>query len=284
MGNDLLEHFLEMYFRDVDWIALMHIYDAYFDESGTDDNSLFTCVGGFLFKKSELLAFNKGWKRNVKPFLPALPDGSKIFHATDCFQGQGAFRDMRVEDRMGIFKKMGHLINKTARYGVVIGIEKKDYKAAVKSDPKLRKIIGSDYALCACRCVEYVGYWLTRNRLKGNVLYIYEESDKSNEAVQMVEMMRNNPYQKERCHICLAKDLPKNRAIALQAADLLVWEWRRIHHYVLSDKNPNWEITLSQLGNVNLQGETLTKEGTWAKVLVNLFYGIKSHRTYRGLP
>jgi len=278
MGSSVLGYLFENI--RVRWIFMAHIYDAYFDESGTDEKSPFICVGGFLFSKSEVKNFDEGWYRNVNP---KLPNDARIFHAVDCFHGRKEFAGLLRGQREGIFSSIIRLINKTARLGVVVGVERDIYNKGISSNIKLKSYTGQPSTICSIRCAEYVGDFLSQNQRRGDVLYVFEESQYTGEVRKFLSDIEKNPELRKRLHIWDHATMQKRHAIPLQAADLLVWEWYRAHLTATREehKNRRWRNTLSRLVGPKLKVEFLTVEGIGALIMKHAFYGLKSNRTYR---
>ena len=255
------------------WVFVINFYEGYFDESGTHDPSPFTCVGGFLFKKSEAIIFKKYWFREVKTLLPK---GADAFHARNCFHRTNKFAGISIEQSEAIFDAMINLINETARYGIIIGIERKDYDLAFTgSNIKMKSFVGSPYALCAMLCAESVGMWLSDKKRKGGVSYFFEESNFKGEATHFLCNINSNLQLKDRYHIHSFSIIPKTDGIPLQAAELLVWEIQRAHITATKEKNRQWRKTLSKLTKVPLEMGILTDTGAIAHSIENAFYGIR---------
>lgn len=259
---------------------MAHIYNAYFDESGTDEKSPFICVGGFLFSKNEVNNFYNGWSRNI---VPKLPNGVRVFHAVDCFHGKKEFEGLCRRQREKIFSSMIRLINKTARFGIVIGVEREIYNKGISSNIKLKSYTGEPSTICSIRCAEHVGDFLRQNRRKGDVLYIFEESQYTGEVIKFLKDIEKNSEFKKRFHVWSYESTSKKVAIPLQAADLLVWEWHRAHLTATKEEygNRHWRKTLSKLIGPKMKAEFLSAGHVGGLALKHAFYGLKSNRTYR---
>jgi hypothetical protein len=67
---------------------LSAILKACFDETGTHDGALITCMGGYVFDEAGEQEFIKEWVRFLQPFSRR---GIKVFHANKCHGLKGEF-------------------------------------------------------------------------------------------------------------------------------------------------------------------------------------------------
>jgi hypothetical protein len=133
------------------WVCM---FEAYFDESGTHQGAPLTCTAGYVFSVSAAEEFCVIHKSEIQPLLP--PRAGGVFHAADCIGGYGKFDGLPRERRDDIVNRMIAAIQRTRRYGVVVGIEQSTYDEAIRQTPRLAAIVGSPYSLCLLRCIEYV--------------------------------------------------------------------------------------------------------------------------------
>jgi hypothetical protein len=280
MGEDIFDRLLG--WSSARYVLVIATYEAFFDEAGTDAGCPAAFVGGFLFKKADAQSFVRQWRRRVKPLLP---EGAEAFHATDCFHHTGAYQGMEFKDRENLFVRMIDLINRYAMLGVIVGIEKGEYSAFKKASPGLQSRVGSPYSLCALWATERVGCWLTDQGRTGRVFYYYEGSQYTGELYHFLDQAENNDQVRDRLHLKSFAMSPKDGAIPLQAADLLAWEWNRLHVTAMIAEHGTERKrrdSIQRIGVPILKPIYLTKESASASVIVNAFRGLQSNRNYAG--
>jgi hypothetical protein len=256
------------------WVCVLHIYDAFFDETGTHDNSPYVGVGGFLFKKAKAVAFERQWRRRVKPLLP---DGVEAFHAFDCFHRLNGYEGLDDPIVKAIFVAMTDCITKTARYGVFVGIARSDYNALIKQNAKWKQLIGEPYALCALQCAEITAKWLQKRRRRGGIDYIYEQSHLAPEAMRFLQCAKDNETIRQRHQMNNFSFFDKSSAIPLQAADLLAWEFYRMYITATDSRFEHrpWRETLKNIrAEVPLGHQIMNEIGAGMRGMINAFYSV----------
>lgn len=82
----------------------MATFEAYLDESGTDDGSPAVAVGGYFMRTEEAARMDRAWRAVLAQYR--LP----FFHMVDCAHGNKPFEKMSVGARIAVEKKT-HLAN-----------------------------------------------------------------------------------------------------------------------------------------------------------------------------
>jgi hypothetical protein len=211
---------------------------AYFDESGTDAQSPITCVAGYLFKSDQCLLFDAEWKAILNRH------GIKYFHMTECAHGTGQFDAKSKDERVEIEKRLIGIIKRRAEIGIVTSVCRSDF--AQFSVPEWRHR-GGEYILCLQWCLAGVAAWVAKHGLKGKISYFFEAGHRlESRANQAMNWLARQPLSGE-CLYHSHTFIQKEAALALQAADLLAWQWRRDWMNKFGDKRRSRRLDLENL-------------------------------------
>jgi hypothetical protein len=256
------------------------MFKAYFDESGTHQNSSLVCVAGYLFSRENAVKFGELWKEKVKPLLP---NNVKVFHAVDCYAQQKDFKNISEEDRDAIFDAMIAITKDTVDLGIIVGIEPSEYESAINKQDKIKRMIGTPYTLCALTCTEYAVDRLIEKQLEGDIFYYFEDGCKNRgELEKFLLTISQSPALKQKYRFYDYGFPTKEEAVQLQAADLLAWEWQRSYAtaYQPGCENREWRMTLKGLVEKPHRCEHLTQVQVGLfilKVIIDKFNPIKSN-------
>ena len=110
---------------------------AYFDETGTHDAPE-TVVAGYLFSKDGVKLFRQLFLENISPLLPLDKHGRRMYHTTLCVGAYDQFAPLSQPQRERIVDLMAEAIIRSVTLGVVVGIEKSEYRKAITQSPQLR--------------------------------------------------------------------------------------------------------------------------------------------------
>jgi len=254
---------------------------AYFDETGTHEGAPLVCVASYLFDSDAAVKFEALHAERVRPLLPVSAHG--IFHAASCFGCRDEFDSLTRTQSNDIFAAMLEALKSTMTYGMLTEIEAAVYDAEIKRlGPRVRKMVGSAYSICAIRCAENVAEWLTKRGIAGDVHYFFEAGNQyAGEAAYFFKQIESVPELKSRFRLGGYSFVQKQDAPQLQGADLLAWEWQREWATLTVPENRQRERrpTLKQLADNEHphQFEHISNVGVVA--IVNSFYGLASNRT-----
>ncbi|MGH9711893.1 MAG: DUF3800 domain-containing protein [Candidatus Acidiferrales bacterium] len=257
---------------------MVEAYQAFFDESGTHQDSPLICVAGYLFSRDGAAHFADCWEAEVRPLLPSDAD---VFHAGDCFHRAGGFAGLASGESERIFDAMIRITKRTMAEGFIVAVPRGAYEAEVKRQPKVSLFIGSAYSLCAMRCVENAAGWLNSQGLVGDVEYIFEAGyEYAGEASNFFSAIGRSKELKSRYRLARYAFKPKRNAPPLQAADLLAWEWQRAYGTAMVPANQGraWRGTLQSLRERSHLVEHISDIGVVISAMVNSVYGLQSNR------
>lgn len=113
------------------------LFRSYLDES-EDSGTRIYVVGGFVGKQTV-------WSELEPKWLQSLPPGISSFHATDCFTGNRAFKQIDIPQRVALLDKLTEVIVAHEVFLVGYGIDAKTYeKVAPKA--KQNEFLKNKYA------------------------------------------------------------------------------------------------------------------------------------------
>jgi hypothetical protein len=186
------------------------LHHVYLDESGTHEGSPVMAVAGYVFKSVQAHRFSREWGRALERFK--LP----YAHMTDCATGNGAYKDMSLEDRIQTEKTLIPLIRNRSAVGFSIAVRPGYY------EEKMRGHIFpvSPYSFCLITCVHAISQWAYQNGAD-KVSYFFEAGHRhQNEANTIMGHIHGSSAFGYVSHAFIDKKF----ALPLQAADMLAWQ------------------------------------------------------------
>jgi len=194
---------------------------AFFDESGTHDDSPVLCVAGYLFTEEHLEEFNEQWNALLEA------RGLKYFHMVDCAHGSADFKRLTKDDRIDLQTSLIELIKAKASRGVGAMVQDSVYSQLMPHHPNL----GSAYNYCIWHCLEAARLWLDEQDLHFDIKYHFEQGHKSDrEANRIMNLAFDSPEGRPPFGYLGHWFLDKSAFPGVQAADLLAWQmftdWR----------------------------------------------------------
>jgi hypothetical protein len=190
--------------------------ETYFDESGSHDGSRVLCVAGYVFEKTQAIRFTRKWKKVLSRF------GLPYFHMVDCAHGNGVFANLKPSQRVAVEKAMIKLIQENVRQGLAVTIDAKEFKEVMPYHPS----IGTPYSFCCHLIIAGVAGVIDANPSIGKCGYFFEAGHQSmSEANRIMTELFAHPEAKSRQRYAGHAFVSKEDAPAVQAADLLAWQW-----------------------------------------------------------
>jgi len=195
---------------------VVQLVEAYFDESGTHDDSPVLCVAGYIFEKGSCVMFDKEWSNVLNKFnLP-------YFRMSACAHHSEPFNKLTNDQCDQVARNMISIIKKWASKGIAITVEQKIYDKIVPTSPNL----GSAYSCCMHQCLIAVRSWADENRYTGKIAYFFETGHKSHsETDQIITKLFNESALNYSLRYAGHSFIPKKDANGIQAADLVAWQW-----------------------------------------------------------
>jgi hypothetical protein len=205
--------------------ALLSV-EAYFDESGTHDQSSVLCFAGFVIRDDQARAMDAGWAQMLTRYK--LP----YFHMVDCAHGVGVFRELNRSARIAVETEAIALMRSHIAQCFVNSVNPVTFEQEVPTHPQ----IGSAYSLLAHSCLASVANWATEHGFRGDVAYFFENGHRNqNEANAIMQMIFSQPELRTRHHYASHTFAAKEKLPLLQAADIIAWLWNKECRRVLSE-------------------------------------------------
>ena len=198
----------------------MTFLTSYYDDSGSDDLSPVTAIGGPVMLKEACIAFNTVWLKLLEQYRVFGP-----LHMTDFVRPYGKHIGMHFELKLALFSEIARLINEHKVYSVSVGIPQPDFRAAMPEE--VRKELIGPYALaffCAVMINQGVARLISD---KETVVMAYLVDHGSSHADQL--LAAHGLLQKREAaaggfrHTAAIGFDTDDRVSALQAADVIAW-------------------------------------------------------------
>lgn len=214
---------------------LRAMFTAYFDESGWKDTPAFS-VAGYVSTEEQ-------WKRFAREWNEILGrKGIKVFHMVDfnqCIDEFELFQDKPEEAKIFLNALVGE-VKVRVRMSFACILSPSDY-TAVNEKFQLAESFGNMYSFCSRYCVGAVRRWAEKYKYpKDKIHYVFEDGCKGKGDLSTMMELDGFPPPTFR-----DKKLPH-----LQAADLVVWELRRVAGLAFGDSLQSFREsfkTLSQM-------------------------------------
>jgi len=148
--------------------------NAFFDESGTHDQSDMVAVGGIIGSYEALARAELEWGRVLKT-----RKGVEFFHFTDFMAREPPYdwpkTDKGQTERDNFIERLATIVSETTTLGVAYGIFKADYQELLLS---LRREFKDIYYCCCYCCVESLAKWerkFTRPTLPKPLEFLFDQ-------------------------------------------------------------------------------------------------------------
>ena len=186
------------------------MYTAYYDESGTHDDSLAVVVAGFVATNEQWVEFERNWNDTLKQF------GITRFHMRDFNHSLREFSKFKhsQQDRQWFLRQLLSHINLRVAYSVGHAVLIADYlkvNAAYALDSRF-----SPYALAGRTCVARINLWAEKRDIpKKRICHVFEDGA-AGKGLLYDSVLRDHEMK-----VLFKK---KEECVALQAADLFASE------------------------------------------------------------
>lgn len=195
----------------------MVIGEAFFDESGTNDDDKNLCLGGYVFVGNAAATFEVEWRAMLAAY------GLQRFHMREFRQqNKGVFKHLTAEQREQALLDAIKIIQTHASSGMAFSIDKADLGAITKGSPWSKS-----YSFLANQTF-YGIERLLGGEEAGEVNYVFEHGAEGwGEAEKVFKDAKSEPALAAQFRLGEFHRKVKDEAVQLQAADLLVWSTLR---------------------------------------------------------
>jgi hypothetical protein len=187
------------------------MFTAYFDDSGSPDDTLAVVVAGFVASDEQWAEFERNWNDSLKQF------GISLFHMKDFAHSVGEFSKFKgnKEDREWFLRQLLAHINVRVRHSCGHAVLMDDFRK-VNSLLAFEVFGITPYSLCGRTCLASVSNWAKRWGIaEDQIRYVFEDGSKGKGTLEQ-RILRDKgitPVFKK-----------KRESVPLQAADLFAYE------------------------------------------------------------
>lgn len=193
---------------------------AFFDESASHEGATFLCLAGYIFQKSQAIKLGHEWKKVLR--WKRLP----YFRMSECAHGNGPFAKLSKPERIEVAKRMIGIIKARAIQGIAVTINNFDFASAAAEWPNIVKVYKTPYGFVSHTILAGVASWLDANPHAHAMAYYFEaghgSETQADRNMQEIFAVQNKQVQYRYAGHGF---VPKIKSPAIQAADLLAWQW-----------------------------------------------------------
>ena len=215
--------------------GLMAMFTTYFDESGGKDTPAFS-VAGYVSTVEQWERFTREWNEILSS------KGIKVFHMVDFNQRKDEFelfKDKPAEAKFFLDALVGE-IRVRARMSFACILSPSDY-TAVNEKFQLEESFGNMYSFCSRYCVGAVRHWAEKYKYpKDKIHYVFEDGCKGKGDLSTIMEFDGFP----------SPTFGDKKLPPLQAADLVVWELRRVAGLAFDDSLQSFRESFKTLSDM----------------------------------
>jgi Protein of unknown function (DUF3800) len=252
---------------------------AYFDESGSHEGSPILCVAGYIIEKLRAVELTRQWNEVLRKY--ELP----FFRMSDCAHGNGPFGGMTKQQRLQIEMLMVGIIKKWTVQGIAVTVNSDEFEKLMPKHP----LIGSPYSFSAHTLLGGVYEWISQQRMSpiDKMAYFFEAGHQSQGEANAImnKLFEIEKFRKD-YRYAGHSFVPKDSTPAVQAADLLAWQWYTDKRHQLEARprrkdctvlleHPHNAVHIDQ-GKIVAMNESWLAEQPENEQLLRLHYGDKT--------
>jgi len=191
---------------------------AYFDDSGTHDESRAVIVAGYLGSKEKWEDFGNAWGDMLREA------GLTHWHQVHFAHKVKEYTGWTDEKRLDFMQRATRIINDAVICGIVCGIDATAFK---ELSPQFRGPPSTPYTFCAMVCFKHLEKWTENNSHSDPIDCIFESGAQgSGEISKMVEgLMSDEDGERLSFRIGSVRFEEKKKTMPTQAADILAYEF-----------------------------------------------------------
>jgi hypothetical protein len=224
---------------------------AYFDDSGTHDQSNVVVWAGVFGTPEQWKALDTDWRAKLKEPSPAIPakEPIKTFHMHHCFNSTGEFEGWSRTETDFLVHELMQIILKHEISGYGFGVWRPDFDDLVS--PDFFPMIGDPEGLCLRAVYTQSVEWVQRYTTEDRISYVFDDRPhRANENKLIFKAIKETrDARDQRPKLDEVTFGSASEVVPLQVADLFAWETYR-GCVLLRDTNTHEPMRrpLSQLG------------------------------------
>lgn len=208
---------------------------AYFDASSRASGIF--CVAGFAFAKSRLKKFETQWWTLFGKYGGC--------HMKDLVHRRGPFRGLSTAETDDLLKRAVAIIHRRMSYGIVVSCEVAEINSLL---PRFIQGFEHAYPVCCHLAMLNLGIHLEEIGRPEKIAYFFETGDPfSSSAKKFMSNAAGMPILRDTYRYQSHEFIEKDKALALQSADLLAWEWGKYYDETVTLRKRNMRQSLAAL-------------------------------------
>lgn len=190
--------------------------EAYFDESGSHRQAPVLCVAGYVMEKDAAIQLSREWQAVLS--ARTLP----YFRMSQCAHGNGPFKSLSQSARSQTVLRLIQIIEQYTEQGLAVTVNEEKFNHLL---PR-RGLIGSSYSFAVHLLLAGVRSWIASHPAVSSAAYFFEAGHRSQaESNDVLSLIFKQPALQEASRYSGHAFVKKEETPAVQAADLLAWQW-----------------------------------------------------------
>lgn len=200
----------------------MALFEAYFDESGTHDESPVISVGGALARQTSWMSIATQWKAVLDKF------GAKSFHAKELYHSRGQYEGWNKDKRERFINKLFGILEAEYNFTLVgFAVLRSEFDEAMKNFEGTNL---TPYQFCCERCVSEVNRIAVSRKSMPPVTIAFEAGQKINSPImKLTRGALKLSVLQEKYKIRRISVLEKTGVTPFEVADFIVYETYKYH-------------------------------------------------------
>lgn len=217
--SDLLDVLLPGRNRD------LVLLNAYFDASARKPGTF--CVAGYVFAKPQVKKFDRQWWA-----LFGIYGGT---HMKELAGGYGRFKGVDAPTRGALLIDAVQIIRQRISFGVAVSCDLNEINSLL---PTWMQGFEHAYPVCCHIAMTALGMKVKDSGHSDDIAYFFEDGDDySASAHKFMDRASHIPELRESYCYGSSTFICKRKALALQAADILAWEWAKYMDETVGRRN-----------------------------------------------
>jgi hypothetical protein len=233
---------------------------AYFDDSGTHEQSDIVIVAGIFGTEARMDDLDASWKRRLDAPLSGRKNPLSRFHAYDCFQSLGEFSGWTRTETDYFRHELRTVIidSGVAAYGVAC--QRKDYDELIKEP--VRSVLGTSEGFCINQCFVRSLDWVQANTYDPEMKFVFDNRPSQVKRYAGTVYDAFARWVQPPPKLCGYSFLSSKKIRPLQAADMVAWEMYQRAQAIL-EKGPDAPVhrEIQHLhANINFAAQVASRE------------------------
>lgn len=224
-------------------------WSAYFDESETGKPAIFS-VAGYIFDSERAAAMHEPWNAILAEY------GLPYFHMVDCAHGSGTCAHLHSDKpaRVELQTRIMDVLKAHAMLGLCVSIDMSLAKRVEEIQFPGYQHKFDPYTFCCYWILMRVAAEAQDLDLREDIAYLFEAGAKhQTQANRLMEYVFKNKRQAKRYRYAGHAFIPKAQVAAVQAADILAWQWTTDHRRKLNGEGTRADLASLMDGLIHNQ-------------------------------